>query len=359
MNEVRFFFFPHLLIPPAVCRNISIFLPCINILKIISEPKCPGCPTGHLEKWPANIDDAASRDVLLLLKEYRKMVEIYGGEGALTMVAQHLDQDIAEESRFRIRSRLKGVAQNRPADSYLLRLEAAVFLELALDLDEKELELNANLSHIKGLESEFREILGVEEDEMETEFILRTDNIPPDWGHLSYHLPKRIGFWWRLFPENRLLDSQPIFVTMSKEVVITLLDPVQTRRERDGRNWQPDQIELINLLSLEALNDDQIAELRKHLTDSGVLSDYYEALKEIPGDSEPHDFRRISWELGKAIEGFCNRNKWQLSAPFKMILTRMSDVSLGDLWGLLDRDGFNTLSNRWWEDTKAYFIHLE
>ncbi len=124
-------------------------------------------------------------------------------------------------------------------DSEKALLEAAIFLEMARDLEEKEIELEAGFNQISSLEGAFREVLGIsDEEELADAIETLSPPLRSEKAYLSFMLPKRIESWLRLF-SNNLPEACPTLVTTSEQVLEELFEPVRVACERTGKTLGP------------------------------------------------------------------------------------------------------------------------
>ena len=90
-------------------------------------------------------------------------------------------------------------------------VQAAIFLEIARELDEKELEIASSYAHLNAIEQEFHDILGIEDEESDRAETNLTPALAPDTNGLLYMLPRRIQSWFRML-SLKPPESMPVFV---------------------------------------------------------------------------------------------------------------------------------------------------
>lgn len=360
------FLFPHTTLPETLFRQSFFMLPPLRLLEVLKPAVVPGWGQARFHTWPVFADESWRQPVRSLLEQYRGIASVYGDEGILTFVQGRLQGDDLSETRFRIQSELRGRAATADDPARELALEAAVFLELARELDEKELELMQNLSQVGRLEEAFREILGAtDEEEAELQHAVQTENPPlaPDWGHFSHEMRRRVGMAFRLL-SLRPPEKAPVFVAIHQDVVTELMDPFQTERERSGEAWEPLVYELCTFPSLEGLDAATFTDMMEAMEDSGILSAYFDAFQPV-FDNPQHEGRRRSLVLaGEALqqraEAFLEDRGIQTAHSVKLIGTFPDRLTLSDVWKRFDKKGWETLgkSQALWEAVPA-LLHLE
>lgn len=358
-----FYLLPHTVVPEANCRQLSLLFPTIQVLQVLESSAIGSCSSQIVARLPALADSDEIERVKMLLKEYHRVGELHEDMALMSTVVRDMVVQDFSESRFGIQAKVRGKAEAGPEEAAILRREAALFLELAGDLDRKELEMGNSLSRVGVLEDQFKKILGVGDSE-ELDEVLDAEAPPlsPGWGHFNYQLKKRIGFWWRLF--SGVCPDQPVvWVALFKDVVEELLDPIRTERERDGSHWSPLQVELARLPSLESLSADQMGELLQRVRDSGVLGTYQTALAALVADPTHGGCRQAmqlaAHSLEEWVDSTYESNHWPLDPTVTAILTRVPGVDWKDLWRRFDRTGHDALNRELPAPGVVTAIHLE
>ncbi len=202
------------------------------------------------------------------------------------MSLDQISRDFAE-SRFRIQNQLKKDDSDGSEDQEYSLAEAAIFLEMARDLDEKELDLAASLTKIDSLEGEFREILGIsDEDELADTTEILSPPLRADKAYLSFMLPKRIESWLRLFCSTTP-QAFPTLVTTSEPVLEELFDPFRAEYERAGKTFEPERVLLGAIPSFDDLEIDEFLSLLSNPEASARFASYWQSLEQLL--LAPHD----------------------------------------------------------------------
>jgi len=341
--------FPHMVLSEKDYRHLSVFLPRLHSLQVLRAPAVPEWGREQFPGWPAIAGPELQEQIRVCVQGYRSFGVLHGESSLLASLSHDLMAKDAVESRFRLQSELKGQGEHASDAGREMLIEAATFLEMALDLDEKEMELQSGLAKAEGLEEEFREILGITGDEEPDEslealdFSLRSGNVD-----LSFMLRKRIVSWYRLFSRN-MPETSPVFVAITGEVVEELLDPVQSAFERAGKHFERIDLPLGSIPSLEQLDVESFGTLIRELGEAGVLAPYWQAVEMTLRDPHNAAMREAleakSEILRKRIESFClgkggtfEDNRVQLG------LTRLDQCAHADIWKCSDRSGYGLLA---------------
>jgi hypothetical protein len=345
----RYLLCPHTVLAERETRHLALLVPQLGLLQVI-QPATPSAgDQNHLTAVPVVLDAAFLERVQFLLRGYKDFAGIHGGSGSLAAMREVFGADNVEATRFLLQGKLRG----KPAPSLdmnaWLRLEAAVFLELAREFDTKELELESQYERMQELEDGFRQILGVIDGE-ETEDVIETVNPPlvSDRSRLSFMLVKRLVCWYRLLATQ---PRQPLIipVALTREVLAELVDPIQTEREREGRTWSLVQRPLATLPNLGQLSAEQGHALHHALERQGSLPEYWKALGEVVlSPDEENGQERLETAVRNLREGifqFCLEQNVHPRGQVTLALTWIEAVTCLDLWRGLDKTGFEHLAD--------------
>jgi hypothetical protein len=284
--------FPHTTLSAGESRQLALFLPQLAILEVLQAPALPPWGRDHFLTLPVFTDTALRARARRLLDECRGFAELHRDGGLLTFLAQADGKDEAETSSFLLQTAVRGKGPEEEAVRAGRWLEAAVFLELARDLDEEEMELEGSFQRLGALEEEFRHIIGGSPEE-ELGADLGAVDIPlsPDRVRLSFMLARRARYWYRLMA---LTSASGTFtaVALSAEAIAEVLDPVETEWERSGKPFRPLQVALAALPSLDGLSDEDFLAVERRLHRAPPnLQRYWEALAAVvaaPADQRNH-----------------------------------------------------------------------
>jgi len=281
LDNVKFMLFPYTVLPETDYRHLSLVLPELFVLQVTRPPMAPERLLQMVNAWPAITDQQQIETIGRCLKGFREFAAVHG-DGSL-LASLNLDQisrDFAE-SRFRIQTELKKSSAKKTDEAEVALLEAAVFLEMARDLDEKELEVEAGLKRMGSLEGEFREILGISEDETQEDTMeVLNPPLEAERTGLSFMLRRRIHSWFRLLL-NHMPISCPVLVTTSELVFEELFEYLGKPDDRDGKLADPTRIVLG---PVPALDDLPLEDFRSLLSDpeaSSLLHSYWKGLQNV------------------------------------------------------------------------------
>jgi len=346
-QDRMFCLFPHTVAPEASCRLLSLIAPAVQYLQVL-EPDEPGTCAGEFLTPFAVVPEADEiQRVRQLLLEYRRIGELHEDPALMQVVVRDMVAQDFSESRFGIQARLRGKSETVPEDALIPRREAALFLELARDLDRRELEMGRSLAQAEKLEREFKEILGVTDSEELSE-VVETEAPPlsPDWGHFAHQLSRRMACWWRLFAAGGPAVD-PVYLAIIREVMEELVDLVRTVRDREGVDWNPVELELVRLPALDALTHEQMNELHQGLERAGILSAFHHALPALLAGPEDAACRDQARRAARALE---DQVRAGLGTPggshppaARVMLTWLPGVTWRDIWQRLDRPGHAAL----------------
>jgi hypothetical protein len=348
-DTLNFLLFPHTVLSEVDIRHFSLLLPQLSILKVVRPPVLPEWSRDQFKAWPV-VEKEEDLDIIRLsLKGYQDFADLHG-ESALTASVSH--EHILRglrESRSQIESELRGKGTGDPDERRRLRIEAAVLIELARNLDENALELEGGITRVETLEEEFREILGItsEEGSLEAAGAL-SPPLKREKSHLSFMLSKRIASWYRLF-STQAVEGLPILAAVVPEVAEDVLDALRTERERSGDQLKAFQFSAPAFPSLEDLDGESFSYLLQSLRSADVLTAFWRSLEEVlkaPDAAPPlQSLRERAESLAARMNAFLEERARPSRSKVHLTLTCLEDSTHNDLWACVDKDGYSALRN--------------
>jgi hypothetical protein len=308
-NSVEYMVFPNTVLTESECRHFSIMLPRLSVLKVLFPPALPAWFEKMAAVRPVLVDQEEIEIVRRCFKGYQEFAAIHGDHSILSSVGlEQISRDFAE-SRFRIQTQLKGIDLCKSDDRKRLFIEAAVFLEMAQDLDEKEVDLESSFTRIKGLEGEFRQILGLsDEEELDTIAALSTPLREEKTPH-SFMLSKRIQSWLLLF-SNRMPEGLPVLVTTSEEVVEELLEPLRAECEKAGKPFEMSRESLGSIPAMDDLSIEEFLCVLNNPEASGLLASFWHSLDNaLVSPREPASRKELSLSAEILLDFLCQYRK--------------------------------------------------
>lgn len=252
-KTLTYFLLPHMTLSERNFRNLCVFLPRLEVLEIVRQAPIPEWAHERISGRPVLRGGDLHELINSCIEGYRAFAQVHAGSGGmLAFLSQALDE--IDETRFRIQEELRGRqsaalhaeamgaaeslpfggGERFPAKKEIVR--SALFLEIARDLDEKELEIESGYERLSAMEKQFRNILGIEKDELERAEADLTPPLAPEVNGMLYMLPRRIESWYRML-SLQPIESMPVFVTYFPEVADEALEMVRTGCERNGKRF--------------------------------------------------------------------------------------------------------------------------
>lgn len=364
----RLFLFPHSVLPEPAARCFLTVWSSLDCLKVVESPSVPGWAESRCEQHVLEQDEKFWNRVRAVWQGYRELGSRVGEDGLMAVLSRDWTLDDAPESRGHIQSILRGVRpEPHDMDEWLLT-EAAVFLELGRELDLRELELSKNLEHVGRLEENLLKALGAdEEDTAELQKALETTNPPlsPDWGHFTYLLRQRIGYWFRVFSRTRVPPRRVVLAALSRDVVDEALDPVQTERERRRESWDRGEMSLMTCPRVDLLSpEDWLRWLRslETLQDRDRFRESFETFVQDPSQTVLKDeLIQRARDFEKALGALWTRFQPDPSelGGYRCVLTVPHGVTYAEVWRAVDRTGGQTLGTGSIGRDPALLVHWE
>jgi hypothetical protein len=281
LDTMEFMLFPYTVVPEKDYRQLSLVLPGLSVLQVTRPPVAPDWLLQMVTAWPAITEQQQIETIGLCLKGYREFAAVHGDDSVLASLSlDQISRDFVE-SRFRIQTELNKNKATELGDAAISLLEAAIFLEMARDLDEKEMEVEAGLARMDSLEGEFREILGISEDEV-LEDTMETLSPPlrAERTSLSFMLPKRIQSWFRLL-FNHMPAACPVLVTTSEPALAELFEHLLGPDGRGGKLSEPTRMALGSIPTVDDLAVEDFLSLLSDPEASGILASYWQGLQSV------------------------------------------------------------------------------
>ena len=336
-NELNYFLFPHMTLSEQDFRRLWIFLPRLSVLEIARQVSIPQWAQERFSGWPVLHGEEFSTRIGSCIEGYRTFGQVHGGPGGiLGFLSRALDQ--VDEPRYRIQEKLRG---NCPPDTDPAQKEivqAAVFLEIARELDEKELEIASGYARLNAIEQEFRDILGIEDEESDRVDANLTPALAPDTNGLLYMLPRRIESWFRTF-SLQPRESVPIFVACFPEVIEEAIETIRTGCERDGKKFSAATHSLGSIPGLDGLGSKQFRTLIEAPGMSDLLSSCHHGLEDFimsaARGENPSELQAKGRLLQSAFQRFCRKCEAPECDHVSLKVTVVENVSIGDVPGFL------------------------
>ncbi len=334
---MNYFLFPHTTLATSYLRNLGIFLPRLNVLEITRQASFPQWAKGRFSGWPVLRREELSSVVSSCIEGYRAFAQVHGGRGGvLGFLSRLLDE--VDEPRYKIQEDLRGKCRPGIAPAQKETIQAALFLEIARDLDEKELEIEAGYAHLNAMELEFRDILGIEDEQSQSAEISLTPPLTPDTNGLLYMLPRRIESWFQMF-SLRPAEDMPIFAACFPEVVEETLEMIRSGSEQNNREFSTATYLLGSIPRMDGLGWKQFQTLMEAPGMPEVLSSCHRELedfiKKAAGRENPAELQGESRLPQSAFEKLCRQCGMPEADKASLVATLVENVSLGDVAGFL------------------------
>jgi hypothetical protein len=337
VNELNYFLFPHMTLSAHDCRNLWIFLPHLSVLEIARQASIPEWAQERFSGWPVLRGEELSTRIGSCIEGYRTFAQVHGGPGGiLGFLSRALDE--TDEPRYRIQEKLRGSCPPDMGPAQKEIVQAAVFLEIARELDEKELEIASGYARLSAIEQEFRDILGIEDEESERAETNLTPALAPDTNGLLYMLPRRIESWFRML-SLQPLQSMPIFVGCFPEVIEEAIEMIRTGCERDGKEFSAATHSLGLIPRLDGLGSKQFRTLIEAPGMSEILSSCHHGLEDFIRSTargeNPDELQGKGRLLQSAFQRFCQKCEAPKGDQVSLNVTLVENVSPGDVPGFL------------------------
>jgi hypothetical protein len=335
VNELNYFLFPHMTLSEHDFRNLWIFLPRLSVLEIVRKASIPEWARERFSGWPVLRGGELSAQIGSCVEGYRAFAQVHGGPGGMLGFLSRTP-DEADEPRYRIQEKLRGSSPPDMDPAQKESVQAAIFLEIARELDEKELEIASSYAHLNAIEQEFHDILGIEDEESDRAETNLTPALAPDTNGLLYMLPRRIQGWFRML-SLKPPESMPVFVGCFPEVIEEAVDMIRTGCERDGKQFSAATYLLGSIPRLDGLGSKQFRTLIEAPGMPDLVSSCRRGLEDFirstAGGGNPAELQGKGRLLQSAFEGFCRKCEAPEGDRVSLNVTLVENGSLGCLPG--------------------------
>ena len=344
LTNRSFTLFPHTVASEEDCRALCILLPAVSVLKIIEPPAVPRWAEYCVVIENALADPELEKKVRLQMKGYKNLAEVVGDGDLIASLGW--ENDRGGEDVRQIRGRLLDGREADVKTGEKLLTEAALVLEMARDLDERDIELQKNIDHAGVLEDEFREILGIADDEVEETSVPLNLRLVPEREYLSYMLERRAVCRLRLHAFGKQ-EGFPFPVCIAPDFADQIMDIVETRMEQEGKPWTGGKTALPSVPVVRGLPPESLAAIPGLLNDGRILAVYHESLGkalESPKDTAVRNDLAESAALVFAAldEVFEDEEVVIERVPLSLV---EAGCTWGELWGRLDKEGHEAFGN--------------
>ena len=339
-KSLRYFLFPQTVLSERDFCLFSYLVPELHMLQILRPPAIPEWGTRQFSDWSAITDQGMIGAVRDSLRSYQDFAAIHGEETGLASISHEHIAGAYSESRLQIQTDLRKKETPAAELSRAMLTEASVFLEMARDLDEREIELETGIAQVDRLESEFREILGISSEE-DLKDVVETVTPPlfPETS-LSYLLGKRMACWLRLV-HSRTLDGQPVLVTNSEEVVEEAVESLSKWLKVQGRAPHVERHSLCRIpgpVATRLQSSPSSESERPPLLAQDAPVHLLQVLSEAPADRPFHDdlerARKACAEWLSSLGALPGSDE---AGDLELSVVGFAGVTVADLWKCLDR----------------------
>jgi hypothetical protein len=358
----EYLLFPHSILPEADYRLLTLALPRLGVLQVITGTDFPAWAEDRLYNRPT-LEDTEYLDFLRrALGGYRKYAEEYGSDGLRTLMSRGIGVEDVAETRFRIQSTLRGKKAEEVPPSEICRFGAAVFLELARELDEREIDLQEGLNRFGRMEDELQNIIaGGTREELEEAVEVADLRLRYDRSHFAFLMKQRMGAWFRLLAEHPP-EVPPVLVAPDRDGAEELLDPVYARKEKERPDWTPVSVEAMTLPGMELPDADKFEELLGDLEECGMQAVYFDSLETMlddPAETERQEaMQTAALETASRVQNKLEEKGLPIPVKVKVKFLYAPDVKLAEAWKLVDQEGYEALGADF-PDYPLRLMHLQ
>ncbi len=344
MENVKtpFALFPYQVLSEQDFRTLALLIPRTHVLQVLERIVLPAWGASHFEILPAGLDDGEAQQIRQALASFGEFAAVHQDHCLKASFSAESQLRQNWESRFDIQTSLRGRGMEGPDPETRRFLEAALFLEMARELDQKQTDLEADLAQAAHLETEFRQILGISEEEDIPEDSLETlsPSLIATRAHLSFMLPKRITSWFRLFSRTHLAAEPFVLLTVNQEITDEIVDKVEASSRHRASPTDLLQLPLAALPPLPKLPADDFSSRLASILPTEAFQEYQRTLAALISDPLNQEAQkavgRTSEIFRMAIETAFDTAADPQATVMQLNLTCLSGLSLAGLKEAVD-----------------------
>lgn len=334
-DYLNYFLFPRLTLSEQDFRSLSVFVPKLNIFQIAAPAAIPEWCRERFVGLPFIRDPKFLEQVESCIRSYRAFAEIHGGSGG-TMGYLSRALDDMSDTRFRIQEQLRGKTPIPMDEAVIDLLQSAVFLDISRELDDRALELDSSYARADKIEKQFRDILGIDDEEAGEVPEDLNISLLPESSSREYMLPERIKSWFRLFPAESC-DSMPVFVATDPDAVSETLDIIRPAIDRERKDFEALELLLGAFPSPDRLGQKQFLSLTESPGSPAILASYRKDLdlflRNAARTLDPGDLNKEATALASGLEKFCGNCGVEDMVTLR--LTLPLGLTISDVRGIL------------------------
>jgi hypothetical protein len=336
-ETLNYFLCPHMTLSEDDLRVLGIFLPRVKVLEIVRRASIPQWALERVSGWPVLRGNDLAARINSCLQGYRNFAQVHGGPGGILGFLSAVFDEI-EEPRYRIQEELRGKCPPEMDPVQKETIQAALFLEIAREFDEKELEIESGYAHLSAIEQEFRDIVGIEDEDSESAEAHLAPALAHDPNGLLYMLPRRIASWFRLF-SLQPVEGLPVFVGCLPEVIEETLEMIRVGCERNGKGFSTATYLLGSIPEAGKLGQKQLQTLIEAPGMPELLSSCHRELEDVikgaAGGGNQAELEGRSRSLQSDLEKLCGKCTVAEGDRVNLGLTLVENVSFADVAGFL------------------------
>lgn len=358
------FLVPYSHLPDSYYRFLELTLPSVHVLGFIRQPYCPPWDRGTIATCLLSLEGEKAQSLNNVYKGYQEFAKIHGERHLLETISLTKTQDEWEESRPHLRSMLKTAETASSDQVWSILVESIIFLELARELDERDIEVDNDLFKVKELENLFASSLGIETeddlDEVEEPVRVVVEELPRR-SYFGYLTKSRMSHWLRTYfarlpfvirrcniAEERsvvLGRDLPILLCVSRDSAEELIDPIRTKEERTGLEWSPDTVTLLEVPNIfETISDDSFYELNTYLAHSTV--DFWKGLQDyIDNPQNRSSLIEAASNVNELLKQWTIRLRSRVPSRFRLSVVFHPSMNIIRAWQLIDGAGYRALEH--------------
>lgn len=300
-NKLTVTYFPYTFLHNNDLKRLIPYFDTIRLLQVFPDSD-PGLPdllqTSQLVQFYAPISNPALLEtVSRARKTYEQLGRVHQGGGLAHFLQTFALQEDFETSRTGLVARIRQ-AHPRLSEEELEFVNDAVFILLAHQFDNENVEMDLQLERIRGLEAKFQEEVGIFTDE-ESEITAATSVLLQESDAPRTQYPfQRLRGWTHLYCSHEKMTSF-LALTTSPEVLSEITERLPSHLATLSGELPAAETEQ-HLLSIlpdpQSLSLEEVLEFRRLLSHESTLDNWRMSLTAVFEQLEREPLQEVMWQ---------------------------------------------------------------
>ena len=325
--EIKPILFPYSYLTEDEKKGLFLLLPELHVLRLFRSDVESSDDYGSFIKYLFPVDDEEFLTKLSkAISEDQNLVFEHTDGESVAIWEEIFAEEIVESAPFQLVTQIRGRFKRKSEEESTL-WQNAYLLQLGIELEKQGIELLGKFSSVKKLESEFKEVLGVEGDERLELLEGNYDGIVRLWEYRDSSLSRKIRAWCYFSSKMEMDNLLPVVISKSVNDEIEIL--METIERDENLTVKMDET-IVETRDPAVLSNDEIAEIRNKVKKKG--EEFLSSLLEKNPEATRTIFEEWLSKLDAILESVFPEN---YPSRVKISLLHIDGISLREIFGKL------------------------